>query len=103
MPTNEERVHLNDIGTVFRVTLMEDDVAVNLAGYTSVDFRFRKPDGTYLLVAGTVEDQDDGIISYTTVDGDLDTTGRWWLEILVDIPGWTGTTSKKSFFVYENL
>lgn len=98
-----ERIHLGDIGTIFRVTIMEEGVGVNLVGYTSILFRFKRPDGEILEVAAEIEDEDEGIVSYTTVDGDLNLTGRWWLELDIDLPGWQGKTSKKSFFVYENL
>lgn len=99
----QERIHIGDTGTIFRVTIKEEGVGVNLFEYNSVLFRFRKPDGTLLEGAADIENEGEGVVSYTTVAGDLDMTGRWWLELELDLPGWQGKTSKQSFFVHKNL
>lgn len=98
-----DEIHLNDIGTKFRVTVMEGDTAVDLTGFSSIDFIFLKPDKTPLNVTGTAEDVPNGIVSYTTVSGDLDQTGRWKIQIALVLPAWTGKSNVTEFTVYPNL
>lgn len=96
-------IHLNDVGTKFRVTVMEGTTAVDLTGYTSITFVFQKPDKTLLSVTGTVEDVAAGIVSYTTLSGDLNQTGKWKLQVSLVLPAWTGKSNISIFTVYPNL
>ncbi len=80
-------IKLNDIGTTFTLTITDDDgVAVDITGATTKSIIFLKPDGvSETKTAAFGSDGSDGIISYTTVAGDLDTAGLWHVQAYVDI------------------
>lgn len=101
--------HLNDIGTIVRVRIVVDDVPVDLSAWTitTKQVQFRKPDGT--VVAHDAEfttDGSDGKIQYTTVDGDFDIAGRWFVQgyIVATVPAagaWH--TEKLQIDVFDNV
>lgn len=102
MAANE--IHLNDIGTIFTVTMMEDTAVVDLTGITTSELVFTKPDKSKVTQTGVVDaNPATGIIRYTTVTGDLDQTGRWKWQAVVVIPGWEGSSDIGEFIVYGNL
>lgn len=100
-----EEIHLNDIGTVFELTVYEGDVIVDVSSAVSLNIYFRKPDGTTVLTksAAFTTDGTDGKIRYVTVDGDLDTTGGWKIQGRVELPTGRWSTDVQSFKVYSNL
>ena len=80
-------IRLNDIGTVLRFTIVEDDIPVDISSATSQVVRFKKPDDsvisrTTLFYTSGV----DGIVQYTTVNGDMDITGIWKVMFHVTTP-----------------
>jgi len=106
MPNIKDEIHVGDIGTKLRVTVVEGvdtPVAVDLTGYTSIDFIFEKPDKTQIIRAAAIENVAVGIISYTTVLGDLDQPGRWKMQLDLTLPAWDGKSDIGEFLVYENL
>ena len=99
-----EEIHLYDIGTVFEVTLQEDDVDLDISAATLATIIFVKPDGE--VVAQEAEfttDGTDGKIQYTTIADDLDQTGKWRIQARVALPTGTWSSSRSSFKVYPNL
>ena len=98
-------VHVDDVGTVFQVTIKdEDEVVVDVSNALTKTIYFRKPNGTLLTkTASFVTDGTDGQIKYTTESGDIDAAGNWSLQSFVDF----GTTEFYSdihkFTVYNNL
>ena len=104
MAANE--IHLNDVGTQFKLTISDAGTAVDVSpSGTTYTINFRKPDGTCLTKTATpFTDGTDGIISYITSSGDLDITGTWKLQALVDFPGPTEFYSDiHSFRVHKNI
>lgn len=73
-----EKISLGDIGTNLRVTITEDSVAVDVSAATLLQIELTKPDGTIMLKTATVLNTgSDGIIQYTTADGDIDQKQTW--------------------------
>lgn len=102
MAANE--IHLDDIGTIFRVTLMDDTVAADVSGATEMYIIFSKPSGTTVQkTAVHYTDGTDGIIQYTTIADDLDETGNWKLQARVTLPSGTWSSDTQKFKVYPNL
>ena len=109
-----EQSHVNDIGTVFRVTVYD---TTSTGGTTVADislastkqFTFKKPDGTtfdrtaVFTDAAPAVDGSDGNIQYLSVDGDLDVAGTWHLQAYVVTPAGNWKTDVGHFKVYENL
>jgi len=104
-----EQVHVNDIGTIFRVTVYDttstgSTTVADISLATTKTFTFKRPDGTtfdktaVFTVAGA-----DGDIQYISVDGDLDVSGTWNLQAYVATPAGNWNTSVGTFKVHENL
>ena len=97
-------IRVGDIGTEFRVTITDDGVAVDLSSATSLVINFRKPDGTILSTSAYLyTDGLDGIIYYNTVDGDLDQSGQWKIQAVIETGGATYSSSVGTFKVSCNL
>ena len=95
----------NSIGTVIRLTIEEDGSAVNVSGVSTKQIKFTDPGGTVTTQTATFyTDGTDGIIQYTTVDGDLDVVGEWQAQAYVaGLSGWTGHSTIHRFRVEPNL
>lgn len=99
-----QEVHLNDIGTIFRITLLSGSTAVDVSGASSKYILFRKPDGTTLQKTATFyTDGSDGIVEYTAVSGDLNATGTWKIQARVTLTNGTWSSNQESFKVYPNI
>jgi hypothetical protein len=99
-----EEIHQNDIGTQFKITLNDCDTAVDLSAATVKQIRFTKPSGTVLtMTASFYTDGTDGIITYTSVAGDLDELGTWKIQAYVEVNGGKYSSSLQSFKVNRNL
>ena len=96
-----DKIHVNDIGTNLRVTVEDDGAVVDLTGHTALVYKFTKPDSTTLYKSGTAYVAASGIMNYTTVDGDLDQKGIWFLQCYVEIPSGNWHTNKATFTVHE--
>lgn len=98
-------IHLNDIGTIFRVSVVdESDASIDVSGALTKSIVFRKPDGTTVTqTADFYIDGTDGIIQYTSIADDLDQTGTWQLQAFVELPGGAWSSEVQAFKVRGNL
>ena len=103
MASNE--IHKNDIGTVFKVTIKDGSSAVDISTSTTKQLIFKKPSGQKLEAnASYYTDGSDGIITYTTVDGDLNEEGMWKIQGKIILSGGnTFNTDLTSFKIHRNL
>ena len=102
MAANE--IHVNDIGTVFTVTIKDGSSAVNISTASQKDIMFRKPSGTCVShAAAFVSDGTDGKIQYTVVSGDLDESGTYKLQSYVKIGSGEWYTDTTTFKVHKNI
>lgn len=101
----ENQIHVNDIGTIFRLTITDENgTAVDISGATTKTIYFRAPDNTLLTKAGSFyTDGTDGILQYTTVSGDIDQVGEWNWQAYVKLAAWEGYSEVLDFRVYENV
>lgn len=96
-------IHALDYGTELRITVKEDDVAVDISAATNTEFLIRKPDGTLLTVAADFyTDGTDGILTYTTVEGDTDIVGIYKFQARITLGG-VFSTSWATFKVHCNV
>lgn len=98
-------IHINDIGTVFELTVKDSaNAIVDLSTATVLNITFKKSDDTIVTkTASLVTDGTDGKMQYITVAGDLDLVGLWKIQGDITSPSWTGTTNIDTFTVYPNL
>lgn len=98
------KIYSGDYGTVFTVTVRDqDNIIVNLAG-ASLSFVFLKPDGTSITRSGSLAtDGSDGKAEYTVVDGDIDMDGVWSVQLSIVFPSGLWHTTDTNLTVYEPI
>lgn len=102
MPANE--IRLEDIGTIFEITLMDDTEVVDISGATLMQIRFAKPDGTIMLkTAVHTTNGSDGKLQYTTILNDLDQVGIWQKQAYIELPTGKWNSDIDKFKVHDNL
>ena len=102
MAANE--IHKSDVGTIFRATIQDSTFTVDVSAAGTKQLKFRKPSGTVVTqTAAFTTDGTDGRIQYTTVSGDLDSTGQWSWQAYVALAAGTWHSSVSYFDVHPNL
>jgi hypothetical protein len=97
-------IHVNDIGTIFRVTLRDESGLVDLSTASTKQIIFRKPSGTILTkTASLTTDGTDGKLQYASVSGDLDAEGEWQLQARIAIGSGDWKSDIHRFTVHPNL
>jgi len=82
------QIHALDYGTELRITVKDDGVVVDISAATVTDFLIRKPDGSLLTVAADFyTDGTDGVLTYTTVEGDTDIAGLYKFQAKITLGG----------------
>lgn len=91
-------IYKGDIGTKIRL-----NAGVDLSLASSVQIKYRKPNGTEGYWAGTVESL--YYASYTTTAvTDLDVAGKWEVQLYISgLGSWTGYGGISSFYVMETV
>jgi hypothetical protein len=108
MATCSNDIHVDDIGTIFRLTVTDCvagvDVAVDVSAQTDMDYNFVKPDDTILNATPVfTTDGTNGEIEYISLSGDIDQIGIWQLQAVVVVPAGTFHTKPIKFQVHANL
>jgi len=97
-------IHLNDIGTRFEVTILNEGAAYDISGASTKQILFKKSNGnTFAKDADFVTDGTDGKIDYFSVDGDLDLVGVWCIQAKVIIGAGTWKSDIEEFEVFKNI
>ena len=98
-------IHVGDIGTLIHVSVFnQDDEAVDLSTSSEVSLLLTKPDGTILeLPTDFYTDGTDGIITYTSVDGDFSVAGMYHIQPVVVFVSGTYHADIQTFRVHKNL
>lgn len=103
-----EEIHVNDIGTIIRVTIND----VNSSGVNeildvsnaTVKIILGRPDGTSLEKTATyVTDGTDGQVQYITASGDIDMEGTWNIQVQVSTLYGSWKSTVGNFKVYSNI
>ena len=63
------------------------DAGIDLSGYSTLQIKYRKPDGTYGCWTAAICGTDNNCMTYTCVAGDLDQVGDWLLQALASDVG----------------
>lgn len=98
-------IFVGDIGTSIGGTVKDQDKAiVDCSVCISKTIRFQKPDNsTFDKAAAFVTDGSDGKIHYITVSGDLDASGTWYYQGIVELPLGYWYTDLHSFEVEDPI
>lgn len=97
-------IHENDT-TEFDVTIQDQNGnIVNLAGATTLNFLFQRPDGSFFTAAGSLfTDGTDGIVRYITLNTDLNQVGYWRYQVFTVIGSNENYTDITRFQVLQNI
>jgi hypothetical protein len=99
-------IHQNDVGTAFQSQIRdENDAVVNVSAATNIAFVFQKSNKNEITVAGQfITDGKDGWVQYITQPGDLDMTGNWQFQVIINMPpNYLFHSDIIKFKVYPNL
>ena len=98
-------IHLNDIGTVFEVTLKDETGTVlDISSATVKQIVFQKPDKTLITKTASFSNTGtDGKIRYISQAGDLDQPKSWQIQAKVTLPSGSWSSDIGSFTVDKNL
>lgn len=99
-------MHVGDVGTDFNITILtKSGETVDISTVSDpIVFSFKRPDGTTFNRLGSVlGDGSAGIVTYRTVDGDIDQYGRWQLQVFVSFCSTELYTRVLKFTVLCNL
>ncbi len=101
-----DNIHIGDIGTIFTVTIKDEDgTVVDVSTDSTQEIICAKPNGdTVTQTSSFTTDGTDGKIQFTTTAaGDLDKKGKWHLQGKVVITAGTWRTNIGHFKVFANL
>lgn len=74
-------IHVGDIGTTFRFSIVDAGAAFAITGSTIVA-RFRKSSGAIQRTC-TITNGAGGVCEYVTITGDIDADGPWSVQITI--------------------
>ena len=103
-------IHQNDVGTVFRINLKDNGIAVDLTGFITLEIRFKKPSGEVVIQTADIPSgvsETLGQIEYITEAAasgaaeDLNETGIWKIRARIVLPTGTWTSEEDTFQVNE--
>ncbi len=98
-------IHLNDVGTQFIVTIYnQNEVIQDLSTATGLDINFYTPSReTKEKTATLYTDGTDGKIVYTLISGDIDESGEWSYQAVIEFSTGKWGTNIEKFTVYPNI
>ena len=103
-----DEIHVGDIGTVLELTLKETvngvSVAVDISAATVKDITLERPDETTVVRAGVFDtDGTDGVLTFTTIAGDLSLYGCYNLQVYLELAGWDGYSNIVEIEAHKNI
>ena len=99
------QIHVNDVGVVFRYTLVkEDGDAIDVSGASSIQIKYRSPGGELDTIDATfTTDGTDGVVEARTFKP-LIFGGNWTAQVyLAGVSGFTGHSEIDQFPVLANI
>ncbi len=94
-------IHLNDVGTIFKIKVLNQaGVIVPVIG-DIVEIKFKKPDYTTQTVNPLINIE--GVLSFTSTVGFLDKIGTWKMQAKVINTDGTWYSNITEFEVHNNL
>lgn len=99
-------IRKNDVGTVLEATIKDcdTDAVVDVQTATTQQFFIRKPDGSTLTKTTTFTTTGvDGKIEYTSISGDFDIPGLYYLQAFVILASGEWHTTAFDFEVKDNF
>ena len=99
-------IHLGDVGTVFKVRIIDDVTGypIDISTSTTRTIRFKKSNGVIILkTAVLTSDGTDGYMQYATISGDLNVSGTWTIQGFVLSSTYENSSELNTFIVNANI
>lgn len=97
-------IHINDVGTIFKVTITDDGVALDVSTASAKQIKFRKPSGvTVSKTADFDTDGSDGVIKYAATSGFIDEIGTWRIQGRIVNASGEWSSQIKPFTINKNI
>ncbi len=93
---DNNKIYINDIGTIIKLNAGSD-----ISTATVLKFKVIKPDKTTDIWDAELDEENNYLANYTTVDDDLDQKGEYKIQLYVEMPEWKGHGETNTFRVYE--
>lgn len=103
---SDSGIHVNDVGTLLRLTLSDGGAsALNISTASVRQFRLLAPNGASYLKSASFGSGGgvDGVLQYQTIDGDLPVAGVWRIQPYIETPSASWHGSMASFDVFANV
>jgi carbohydrate-selective porin OprB len=100
MTNTWQDIHVGDYGSVGKLTITEDGTAVDVSGYTTLQFIFTAPSGIQATKTAAFDtDGTNGVLKYTIEDGLFSTAGVWRVRARVAATGVSLSSEEVIFLV----
>jgi len=98
-------IHCNDIGTIFRCTIYDENGdIVDISTASGIYIIFKLPNFTSTIkTASFYTDGTDGVLQYIAESGDISLSGQWSMQAKIVMPSGTWFSDITKFTVCENL
>lgn len=98
-------LHVGDVGTIFKHYCRDGETAVDISSAAvTKNLVFQDPSGNNTTkAAGFFTDGTDGILTYTTIAGDLDEAGEWFVQAQITLSSGARSFTKERFHVHAQL
>lgn len=99
-------IHLGDVGTIFRVRIIDDVTGspIDISSSVVRKIKFKKSNGVILeKAADFTTNGSDGYMEYATVNGDLNVSGSWTLQGFVLSSTYENSSEISTFEVKANI
>jgi len=102
--TVSDGIQKNNVGDVLAFTVTENGAPLDISAATGLSLILQTPGKaektrTPALAGGGTS----GVVQYTTIAGDIDEAGEWFVQVGYTLGGWTGRTKVGSFIVKDNI
>jgi hypothetical protein len=99
---SNSEIRAEDSGTTLKRKIKRpDETDYPLDGYSVLQYKFQKPDGSIMIKDATLDQ--DGYVVFTTQDGDFDQIGLWKYQVYFERGSVKHHTDYASFRVHPNL
>lgn len=86
--------YINEVGTIILV-----DCGCDITGATETKLKVRKPDGSLSEWVAIIEGTN--YLKYIIQTNDLILAGKYYLQVSLILPGWSGLGETTDFFIHE--
>jgi len=90
-----DKYYVGDTGTDIIV-----DCGTAITGATNTKLKVKKPDGSEVEWAATIDGTDN--LKYTTLISDFSVPGTYILQASLTLGGWTGLGESAQFMIYDS-